>query len=774
MFRRIIGPFSRWIGAEPRRSERKSQRPRPATLRLELLEDRVVPAVTASVTAGVLSIVGDAGNNNIIVQEIPASGASASTFRVDGDGVKLSGATGFQGVTSITIDTKGDASGGAGVDQVFLVGDATANNTPPTNNTSFLTGGLTITGAGTGVGAAAGLRVHWGDDAATAGGAAGAAANATGNFNVNGAVSITETGTASLAVFVGGDPTATAVAPTPANNTMGTTTIAGGTGGTQVTLDKTTTVNGGLTATLGTNAANFVVVQNGSQIIGNESITSTGTGDNVGVLAGSVVTGNLTYSGTAANSSLSGVVAGNTGLTVNASLVGGNLSVTSGTAGGADTVNITGGASIGQSTADPVPQGNQTVFLNLGGGNNVFNFTSSVINGNVITQDAGNDTVAFTNGGVTNNLNRVAGFVSLNNTGLSSTSKVTVSNASVGIFLSIVSGPLQTGGTTVGGNGNDSVLVNNTSIGTAATNQAFQNNGVDLGGGNDTINYNNDNIVGTWFSDSATPGGGGVENITGWNNNNIGFDAKFNYGTSAQVLMTGGAETANHVNDGVFITSGVGNDHLEFTASTIGSAGLTVAAGAENSAALTTPILLDNNTVEGAVSLSVTNSSATGQIITSMQNSQIDGALTYNASGSTFRSDINLTGTRVNGAESLTGGSGADVITDAVSVGGAETITEGNGGVTINIGNAVRANTVTMNTGSGADTFNIAAVAGTNAQFFGAVSITDGAGNDTINLGNTAATGLAEFFAPFTLTRGAGTDTLNEANAQYFSTRTVN
>ena len=40
------------------------------------------------------------------------------------------------------------------------------------------------------------------------------------------------------------------------------------------------------------------------------------------------------------------------------------------------------------------------------------------------------------------------------------------------------------------------------SIGTAAGNQNFQNNGVDLGGGTHTIDYEGDTIVGTFFTDS--------------------------------------------------------------------------------------------------------------------------------------------------------------------------------------------------------------------------------------------------------------------------------
>src|SRR5262249_10242333 len=160
-------------------------------------------------------------------------------------------------------------------------GDLTANGTPPSNNTSFLTGGLSITGAGSGTaaGGGAGLVVNWGNGVADANGPGG---KVSPGFIVNGAVSITETGTALLQVSIG------RLAPNAFGNTLGATTITGGTGGTAAVFDGATAVNGNLTVTMVASPFNGVVVTNGSSVVGNESITSTGTGDTVNVIASTV------------------------------------------------------------------------------------------------------------------------------------------------------------------------------------------------------------------------------------------------------------------------------------------------------------------------------------------------------------------------------------------------------------------------------------------------------------------------------------------------------
>src|SRR5262249_55154184 len=138
--------------------------------------------------------------------------------------------------------------------------------------------------------------------------------------------------------------------------------------------------------------------------------------------------GNLTYDGTAPNSGVRLVE-------VEASTVGGALTVTSGA--GADNIQIIDNSVIGGSVANATAQSTPaSINLTLGGGANVINFQSSIDNGHFVTNDAGQDTVTMTNGGANNNFNRVSGFVSLNNTGASSTSNVTVQNASDGTFLS--------------------------------------------------------------------------------------------------------------------------------------------------------------------------------------------------------------------------------------------------------------------------------------------------------------------------------------------------
>jgi hypothetical protein len=98
---------------------------RRARLVLTALEQRCVPAVTATFVSGNLAVTGDDGNNDITLTQ-----AGAGMYRVDG---LTGGSRAFSGVNYIAVNAKG------GTDTVTLNG----------GGQNFLLYGATVTGAGT-------------------------------------------------------------------------------------------------------------------------------------------------------------------------------------------------------------------------------------------------------------------------------------------------------------------------------------------------------------------------------------------------------------------------------------------------------------------------------------------------------------------------------------------------------------------------------------------------------------------------------------------------
>src|SRR4051812_13324152 len=93
MFRRLFRRFS-----APQPFARPAPR-RPLTL--ERLEDRCVPAVSGTVSSGVLTVNGDSGDNTIVINEMPTVGEYLVT-----DGLLPLSGSPFVGVQSIVVNTR--------------------------------------------------------------------------------------------------------------------------------------------------------------------------------------------------------------------------------------------------------------------------------------------------------------------------------------------------------------------------------------------------------------------------------------------------------------------------------------------------------------------------------------------------------------------------------------------------------------------------------------------------------------------------------------------
>jgi len=333
--------FSRLSKQQRNQNPRAKAQKNLRRLKVEYLEDRVVPAgsVTVAVTGGGgLTVTGDSGNNQIQIAETATPGSYIITGQTNGAGTTIVAGTGvtvnntnpnnvtgtITGITSMVVNM------GAGNDVVNFVGNTAANTT--------LTGNLLVTNSG-------GLQVRFD------------AANGNNGFNVQGTTEITHTGTSSpLVVNVGNG-----------GNTSTQTALVGGliiTGGTE---NQNVTIRG--RSTLGFFSDN-VTGGNDTVRITNATIddffsyVSTGTGnDNVLIgTAGGAATnigGNVAIdTGTAGNEVISigtngPVTIGGTAIITGAG--SGTQNITTGTgAGNNQTVIVAGGLSINEDTTTGV------------------------------------------------------------------------------------------------------------------------------------------------------------------------------------------------------------------------------------------------------------------------------------------------------------------------------------------------------------------------------------------------------------------------------------
>ena len=131
--------WKEWFAQTLRRTHEAKRRPTTRTMRLENLDERITPAVTASFSAGILSVNGDSANNTIEVSRDPAG-----KLLINGGAVKIKGGTptvantaqiqvyGQKGNDTITLNEASGALprvslyGGTGNDT--LIGGAGADN----------------------------------------------------------------------------------------------------------------------------------------------------------------------------------------------------------------------------------------------------------------------------------------------------------------------------------------------------------------------------------------------------------------------------------------------------------------------------------------------------------------------------------------------------------------------------------------------------------------------------------------------------------------------
>jgi hypothetical protein len=166
-----------------RRPSRRRQRP---CLLVERLEDRWVPATTASYSAGVLTISGDSLNSEIDIQQNSLRGSYTVTAFDNGVAASITGGVNnsstFNQVNSIVVNT------GLGSDTIQLSGSSAGNGS--------LSGNLTITSNND-------VTVNIGTDVSK-GPSGFVAAN---SFQVSGPTSIQNTGNGNLTAYIGGSGT---------------------------------------------------------------------------------------------------------------------------------------------------------------------------------------------------------------------------------------------------------------------------------------------------------------------------------------------------------------------------------------------------------------------------------------------------------------------------------------------------------------------------------------------------------------------------------------
>jgi hypothetical protein len=597
------------FGSNPRR-------PRSIRPAVEALEERCVPTTTVNNANGVLTITGDGGNNAIVVSET----ATAGTYTVKAN--DLAGTVTAAGVTSIVVST------GAGNDLVNFVGNA-ADGTA-------LTGTLSVTG----------------DDTLTVG--------IHSNFNVTGAVTVSDTGSGRLRVAVAGPGT-----------TLGGATVTGGSGNDSFSIQNGATVNGNLSLDLG-DGDNTVNV--GAANVGATTITGTlgvvgGAGNDV-VAVSSASTGaemfdlgsgndTVTVLNTTVSGNFSAVGTGNEAVTLAGDTVSGFVSVNDPTAQSVDvSVNHT---SVGTFLGVVGGAGNDTVVVHfssigqnlgaiLGGGNDSVSFTSDTVAGNVTLTGTGNETYSLT-------ADTVVGFVSVNDPAATAVT-VTANGTRVGSFLGVV-----------GGAGNDTVNVTGGSTG--------ENLGAILGGGNDSVSYSGVTVTG-----NVTLTGTGNETYSLTNDTVLGFVSLNDPGAASLAADVSGTTAGSYL----AIIAGDGANTVTVTDTTVGQ-NFAVLAGAGSNAITVTGLQVTGNATlsagDGTDSLSFWDSLLGGATTIVLGN----GNDTVNVE-SGGAAAANGTSTQFVGPVSLTTGSGNDVVNLGQTGGdtviffqaGASTFTNGGGG----------------------------------------------------------------------------------------------
>jgi hypothetical protein len=725
-------------------------------LQVEALEDRWVPTVTPTLdaTTGLLSIAGDAADHAIVITEQPTPGTyQVAALDLVGGPVQV-----FTGVSAISVDV------GSGNTTLNVVGDATAGTT--------LTGDLTITGSGA------------------------LALSLQNNVNVAGNLALTHSGGQPLTVDVQGGGT-----------TLGNVTITDGIGNSSVTLENGAQVAGALTLNLG-DGTNEVRLQPGkgagvsvqgpltmtggagsdSLLITGSSVTgdvaadlgigfnqvavtdstlggqlsfdSNGQGETLAVQQGSVIKGDVTFT--------KGGDAGSSSTTVQGSVVGGNLSVSSGA--GNDSVNVANASTGG-------------IALHLGAGANNVTLDGATVNGDMVQGDTGQETVALEGN------TKVFGLVSINGGAIGSMN-ATVADTAITGYLSVV-----------GGAGNDSAAIVRTSVG--------NNLGVALGGGTDKTIVTDVKVGGSLFTQGV-----GDETFIVSGSQIQGYLSAFDKGAASVTATV--SHTA--VADFLSVISGPGNAAVSITDTSVGEncglalGGLSDAVTIGNVAvngnlfgsetggealamegshvrgfvsltggsAATLNVAISDSTIQsflsvingaGGSSLDVT-ATAIGQnfglaldgnatvVIQSatvagdlfqlgqaaetltVANTAVAGNLNCNTSSSGDGTTVNLQGDLIAGDLGLDTGAGADnILIQRTTVGGATTVDTHNGNDLVTTDGATFRGNVTLSIGNGSDTLNLQAGTkpdASNTVFLGSVAVTMGGAGDPVTLGQDA------------------------------------
>jgi hypothetical protein len=738
---------------------------------VEVLEDRTVPTVTASLnaTTGLLSLAGDTAAHNIVITEQSTPG----TYQVTALDLASGPSQILTGVSALSLDT------GAGNTTVTLVGNAAASTT--------LTGDLTITGTGA-------LTV-----------------NIQNNVNVAGNFTLTHSGSEALSLDVQG-----------AGTTLGNVTVSDGIGNSTVTLEDGAHVNGalmlnlgagdnqvilqpgngpgafvqgGLTMTGGTGndilqitgstvhgdvSANLgdgvndvaisdgtlggqlsfasagqdeaFTIQKGSVVVGNVSFTKTGgTGSSSTQVLGSVIGGTLAVTSGAGSDSvtvagsttgaldlhLSGgansvtldhaTVLGNVAdfgsgqetVTVNnGTKVYGNMSVNAGAVGSINAAvtgsTITGSLFVGGGAGDDSVDIAQTsvgtnLGMNLGTGTDKATLLNDKVGGGVVSKGTGVETLNVA-------ASQIQGSLSVQDQGASSVA-VAVMNAAIKDFLSVISGP-----------GNATVTVTGTSVG--------RNLGLALGGTSDSVALTNVRVSGNLFGSAA-----GDETFVLQSSDVLGY-----------VSLKGGSSSAlnvaihnNTIDQFLSIINASGTTAVDVTSTSVGE-NFGLALGGSNSV-----------TIAGVTVAGDLFELGEGTETLTVNNTAVAGGFNFNSSTGVAGASVSLQGDLISGDLGLdTGNAPANLLIQDTTIAGPTAIDTHNGNALVATNSATFEGDVVVNMGVGADTLNVQAgpsASGGNTLFLGSVSVSMAGATAEVNLGQGPANealffGQASFVVP--------------------------
>jgi hypothetical protein len=427
-----------------------SRRCRRLHLRVEALEDRFLPASTAAVSAGLLTITGDSAsiNQNIAITQTTTPGTY--DVAITDNGTSVLNQT-FGGVTNIRINA------GAGNDTVTFGGNALSG--------SGLTGNLSINGADQ-------LTVSIG--------------GSSGGFNVGGQAAITDTSpTQAMTLTVTGPAT-----------TLGSLAVTGSDGGSSTTIQDGAVIAGPAAFVFGNGNDNVSLEagasgQPGAQVDGLLSFNGGGGSNSLSILNSSAgalalgAVGNVTLDAATINGgilttftsqstvtmsnqtvvkgfvSLNGSTTSVIDVNVTDSSVNDFFSVTSGVFGGDDSITLTN-SKVGTNLG-----------MGLGAGIDTLALNNTTVGGTLVINGAGDLVVNVEQG------SHIAGFVSLNETGGLSSDTITLSNSTVAGFFSVTTGPGSA----------DSITFIGATIGQAV--------GFGLGTGTDTVNISRSTVGGS-------------------------------------------------------------------------------------------------------------------------------------------------------------------------------------------------------------------------------------------------------------------------------------